>query len=110
MGSAASVFRVIESPALNSVTVPKLSVVVVLISVATLGCVATVVEDLDVCAKATEPIRAVANATLRNSLIIRTNFLVYEVAAVIAAKGHPIRASEGVRRTREVNSYGSCLA
>jgi hypothetical protein len=47
----------------------------------------------DVCPYATKPIRAVANVTLRNNLII-LNFLVYEVAAVIAAKGHPVRASE----------------
>jgi hypothetical protein len=36
-----------------------------------------VVEEVDVCAKATEPIRAVANAILTNNLIIETNFLVY---------------------------------
>jgi hypothetical protein len=41
------------------------------------GPVATVVDELDVCAKATEPIRAVANATLTIDLIIETNFLVY---------------------------------
>ena len=76
MGSVASVFRVRESPGVNSVTVPKLSVVVVLVSVTPLGCVATV-EDVDVCAKATEPIRAVANAILTIDLIIQTNFLVY---------------------------------
>ena len=34
--------------------------------------------------------RAVANVTVRNNLII-LNFLVYQVAAVIAAKGHPVR-------------------
>jgi hypothetical protein len=32
---------------------------------------------VDVCAKATEPIRAVAKATLTIDLIIETNFLVY---------------------------------
>ena len=58
-------------------TVPKLSVVVVVVSVAPVGPVATVVEDVDVCAKATEPIRAVANAILTIDLIIQTNFLVY---------------------------------
>jgi hypothetical protein len=35
------------------------------------------VEDVDVCASATEPIRAVANATLTINLIIRLNFLFY---------------------------------
>ena len=58
-------------------TVPKLSVVVVLVSVTPLGFIATVVEDVDVCSKATEPIRAVANAILTIDLIIQTNFLVY---------------------------------
>ena len=33
--------------------------------------------------------RAVANVTLRNNLII-LNFLVYQVAAEIAAKGHQV--------------------
>jgi hypothetical protein len=36
--------------------------------------------------------RAVANVTLRNNLII-LNFLVYQVAAEIAAKGYLVRAS-----------------
>jgi hypothetical protein len=81
------------------VTVPKLSVVVVVVSVPVLP-VATVVEDEeDVCPYATKPMRAVANVTLRNNLII-LNILVYQVAAEIAAKGHPVRASEGIRRTR----------
>jgi len=57
--------------------VPKLSVVVVVVSVIPLGCVTTLVEDVCVCAKATEPIRAVAKATLTIDLIIETNFLVY---------------------------------
>jgi hypothetical protein len=59
------------------VMVPVLSVVVVVVSVAPLVPVATVVDELDVCANATEPIRAVANATLTIDLIIETNFLVY---------------------------------
>ena len=58
-------------------TVPVFSVVVVVVSLAPLVPVATVVDELDVCAKATEPIRAVANATLTIDLIIETNFLVY---------------------------------
>src|SRR5205085_6171810 len=37
--------------------------------------------------------RAVANVTLRNNLII-LNFLFYQVAAEIAAKGYLVRASE----------------
>ena len=37
--------------------------------------------------------RVVANVTLRNNLII-LNFLVYQVAAEIAAKGYPVGASE----------------
>ena len=49
MGSAASVFRISAWPGINSVTVPVLSVVVVVVSVATLVPVATVVEDVDVC-------------------------------------------------------------
>jgi hypothetical protein len=36
----------------------------VVVLVTPLGCVATVVEDVDVCAKATEPIRAVVNGVL----------------------------------------------
>jgi len=59
------------------VTVPVLSVVVVVVSVAPFVPVVAVVEVDDVCAKATEPIRAVANATLTINLIIRTNFLIY---------------------------------
>jgi hypothetical protein len=53
----------------------------------------------DVCPYATKPMRAVANVTLRNNLII-LNFLVYQVAAVIAAKGHPVRASQGIGQTK----------
>jgi hypothetical protein len=70
-----------------SVTVPVLSVVVVVVSVVPLVPVATVVEVEDVCPYATKPIRAMAEATLRNNLII-VYFLFYQVAAVIAAKGH----------------------
>jgi hypothetical protein len=55
----------------NSVMVPVLSVVVVVVSVTPLVPVATVVDELDVCAKASEPIRAVANAMLTIDLIIR---------------------------------------
>ena len=62
---------------MNSVTVPVVSVVVVVVSVTPLVPVATVVEDVDVCANATEPIRAVANAMLTIDLIIRLNFLFY---------------------------------
>jgi hypothetical protein len=75
------------------VTVPVLSVVVVVVSVVPLVPVATVVELEDVYAYATKPIRAMAEATLRNNLII-VDFLFYQVAAVIAAKGHPVRATE----------------
>jgi hypothetical protein len=35
------------------------------------------VDEVDVCAKASEPIRAVANAMLMIDLIIRLNFLFY---------------------------------
>ena len=73
----ASVLRNSAWPGVNSVTTPVLSVVVVVVSVAPLVPVATVVDELDVCAKATEPIRAVAKATLTIDLIIETNFLVY---------------------------------
>jgi hypothetical protein len=52
------------------VIVPVVSVVVVVVSVTPLGPVATVVEDEEVCPKATEPIRAVANVTLRINLNI----------------------------------------
>ena len=55
-------------------TVPVLSVVVVVVSVVPLVPVATVVEVEDVCPYATKPIRAMAEATLRNNLII-TDFL-----------------------------------
>ena len=79
---------------MNSVTVPVLSVVVVVVSVAPLVPVATVVEDDDVCPNATVLIRAMANVTLRIALIMRLNFLVYRVAAEIAAKGQPVRISE----------------
>jgi len=37
--------------------------------------------------------------TLRNNLII-LNFLVYQVAAEIAAKGHPVRASQEIGQTK----------
>ena len=53
-------------PGVNSVTVPVLSVVVVVVSVAPLVPDATEVVIEDVCPNATEPIRAVANVTLRN--------------------------------------------
>jgi len=76
-----------------SVTVPVLSVVVVVVSVVPLVPVATVVEVEDVCPYATKPMRAMAEATLRNNLII-IDFLFYQVAAVIAAKGHLVRATE----------------
>ena len=55
--------------------VPVLSVVVVMVSLTPFVPVATVVEELDVCANATEPIRVVANAILTIDLIIRLNFL-----------------------------------
>jgi len=54
---------------------------------------ATVVEDEDVCPYATRPIRAIADATLRSNLVI-LNFLFYQLAAEIAAKGYLVRASE----------------
>src|ERR1700736_4963555 len=79
MGSAASVFRISVCPGVNSVTTPLLSVVVVVVSVTPLVPVATVVEVDDVCPKATEPIRTVANAIPIIDLIIRTNFLVSEL-------------------------------
>ena len=74
-------------------TVPVFSVVVVVVSVAPLGPVATEVELEDVCPYAATPMRAMAEATLRNNFII-IDFLIYQVAAVIAAKGHLIRATE----------------
>ena len=49
---------------------PVLSVVVVVVSVVPFGAVATVVEDVDVCPKAIVEVRAVANATLSNDLIM----------------------------------------
>jgi hypothetical protein len=52
---------------------------VVVVSVTPLAPVATVVEDDDVCPKATEPSRTVANAIPTIDLIIRTNFLVTEL-------------------------------
>ena len=70
-----------------------LSVVVVVVSVVPWVPAATVVEVEDVCPYATEPMRAMTEATLRNNLII-VNFLSYQVAAVIAAKGHLVRATE----------------
>jgi hypothetical protein len=75
------------------VTVPVLSVVVVWVSVVAGFPVATVVEVEDVCPCATKPMRAMAEAILRNNLII-IDFLFYQVAAVIAAKGHLVRATE----------------
>ena len=80
-------------------TVPVLSVVVVVVSVVPLVPVATVVEVEDVWPYATEPMRAMTEATLRNNLII-IDFLFYQVAAVIAAKGHPVRASQGIGQTK----------
>lgn len=77
---------------MNSVTVPVLSVVVVVVLVVPLGPVATVVEVDDVCAYATKPMRVMAEAILRNNFIV--NFLSYQVAAVIAAKGYLVRATE----------------
>ena len=74
-------------------TVPVLSVVVVVVSVVPWVPVATVVEVEDVWPYATTPMRAMTEATLRNNLII-VNFLSYQVAAVIAAKGHLVRATE----------------
>ena len=74
-------------------TVPVLSVVVVVVSVVPLVPVATLVEVEDVCPYATKPIRAMAEATLTNNLII-VELSIYQVAAVIAAKGHLVRATE----------------
>ena len=74
-------------------TVPVLSVVVVVVSVVPLVPVATVVVVEDVWPYAIEPMRAMAEATLRNNLII-IDFLFYQVAAVIAAKGHLVRVTE----------------
>jgi hypothetical protein len=79
-------------PGVKSVTVPVLSVVVVVVWVVPLV-PATVVEVEDVCPYATKPMRAMTEATLRNNLII-IDFLFYQVAAVIAAKGHLVRATE----------------
>lgn len=73
-------------------TVPMLSVVVVVVSVVAGFPVETVVEVEDVCPYATEPRRAMAEAILRNNFIV--DFLSYQVAAVIAAKGHLVRATE----------------
>ena len=65
---------------MNSVTVPVFSVVVVVVvSVTPLLPVVAVVDELDVCAKATEPIRAVANTILTIDLIITINFLFTEL-------------------------------
>jgi hypothetical protein len=75
-----------------SVIVPVLSVVVVVVAVVPLAPVATVVEVEDVCPYATKPMRAMAEATLTNNLII-IDFLFYQVAAVIAAKGHLVLAN-----------------
>ena len=55
--------------------VPVLSVVVVVVSVTPFVPVVAVVEVDDVCAKATEPITAVANTILTIDLIMRLNFL-----------------------------------
>jgi len=74
------------------VTVPVLSVVVVVVSVVAGFPVTTVVEVEDVCPYATEPMRAMAETILRNNFIV--NFLSYQVAAEIAAKGHQVRATE----------------
>ena len=61
-------------------TVPRFSVVVVVVSVAPVAPVAVVVvEDDDVCPNATVLIRAVANVTLRIALIMRLNFLITEL-------------------------------
>ena len=72
---------------------PLLSVVVVMVSVVPFVPAATAVEVEDVCEYATKPMRVMAEATLRNNLII-IDFLFYQVAAVIAAKGHLVRATE----------------
>ena len=85
-------------------TVPVLSVVVVVVSVVPLVPVATVVEVEDVCPYATEPMRAMAEATLRNNLII-IDFLFYQDAAVIAAKGHLLRAT----RLNSANQVGKSM-
>ena len=74
-------------------TMPVLSVVAVVVSIVPWVPVATVVEVEDVCPYATKPMRAMAEATLRNNLI-RVNFLSYQVTEVIAAKGHLVRATE----------------
>jgi hypothetical protein len=86
------------------VTVPVLSVVVVVVSVVPLVPVATVVEVEDVCPYATKPMRAMAEATLRNNLII-IDFLFYQVAAVIAAKSHLVRAT----RMNSANQVGKWM-
>jgi len=75
----ASVLRKSAWPGVNSVMTPVLSVVVVVVSVTPLVPVVAVVEVDDVCAKATEPIRAVANAILTIDLIMRLNFLITEL-------------------------------
>ena len=84
-------------------TVPVLSMVVVWVSVVPLVPVATVVEVEDVCPYATKPMRAMAEAILRNNFIV--NFLSYQVAAVIAAKGHPVRAT----RMNSPNQVGKSM-
>jgi hypothetical protein len=84
--------------------VPVLSVVVVVVSVVPLVPVATVVEVEDVCPYATKPMRAMAEATLTNNLII-IDFLFYQVAAEIAAKGHLVRAT----RMNSANQAGKWM-
>jgi len=54
------VFSTIVWPGVKSVTVPVLSVIVVVVSVVPLLPVAVVVEEVDVCPYATKPMRAVA--------------------------------------------------
>ena len=73
MGWPASVFRTIIWPGVKSVTVPVLSVVVVVVSVVPLA-PATVVEVEDVCPYA-KPMKAMAEAILTNNLIIMTFYL-----------------------------------
>jgi hypothetical protein len=72
--------------------------VVVVVSVAPFDPVATEVVVEDVCPKAIELIRTVANVTLRIDLIILLS--IYQVTAVIAAKGHLIQAFEEAWRIR----------
>ena len=73
--------------------------------------VATVVEDEDVCPYATRPIRAIADATPRNNLVI-LNFLFYQVAAEIAAKGYLVlpenpanQVSKWMRQSFQYSQY-----